>query len=442
MYVDAITIGGEDTATEAQMVSVIRAALAPFEGSLQRVVAFVRPTGVSHVCLLRAWCDRGHTVVVERRATSRDEAVATATDSMKRALERAPAARPWTAPAGAGEVPIDRRPTALLTPQAQSECPVGSERAPHVLLVLHELEQGAASLQWAAVLVESLRARLEVCRLLPDLNDAASLPSGRAWLDATRRALSATRETRAWCDRTLPHAHVAGRAIASMGELAYIAQEQNAEWIVVSARAGCGEAAVALARASSRPVLVARPPTTRHTLLVATEAGMDNHPALANAARLAVALHAPVLVFQDVQGLSSRDTFPSQVDVLAESWRKAREPLEDEINRRPPELDVVLACSGDRVDGILQQARREDAGMIIMSLPGMKGPCDELVRAVVDGALRSVLIIPPHAPEGDRAPPASDPDSEDWHGSSTGIRRARRLRSRGAPGRQRRRGRT
>jgi nucleotide-binding universal stress UspA family protein len=445
MYVNATSVGGGDTDSEARMASAIRTALRPFERVLQRVIAHVQPDGMSHLCRLRAWSERGHTIVVEGRALSCDEALATATDSLKRALEQAPSSRRWTEPAGGERQTVNTAAT-LDAPLPSDENRSDAERAPRVLLVLDALDHGAANLLWACLLVESLRGHLVVCRSLPGLKATASLSSGRAWLDATRRVLSATRETRVWCDQTLPHATLADRAIAGVcddpGELASIARQHGADWIVLSAHATCGAAAAALARAAGRPVLVARASTTRHTLLVATDVESDSFPALDSAARLAVALQAPVLVFHDVQGLSSTDMFPPQVDALGEPWTKIQEALQDAVDRRPPELDVVLSCSRDRVQGILQQARREDAEMIIMSLPASESPRrDELAASVADGALRSVLIVPSRGLDEDRVPSPDDPGAEGWDTAITGIRRARRLHAQPL-GRQRRRWRT
>jgi hypothetical protein len=403
MYVDATTVGGVgDGYSDAQMVKIIRAALQPFERGLQRVIAHVQPNGKSHVCRLRAWSERGHAVVVESRAVSRDEAVATATDELKRALERAPVSRRWEIPSG-GQLQTGKDVAPLVAPFPPDEGRTDLERSGRVLLVLDDLDPGAPGVQWAGVLVEALRAGLEVCRVLPDLKETATQPSGRLWLDGTRRLLSATRETRAWCDQVLPHATLSERGVAGVGDyvrtVAAIARRRDAQWIIVSAHARGGAAAAALARAAGRPVLVARTSTTRYTLLVATDVAMDKYPALDSAARLAVALQAPVLVFHDVRGLSPADMFTPQVDALAEPWTRIQHAVQHSVDRRPPELDVVLTYSGDRVQGILQQARREDAEMIIMSLPAEESPRgDELAAAVADGALRSVLIVPSPAP--------------------------------------------
>jgi nucleotide-binding universal stress UspA family protein len=406
MYVNATSAEGVEANSEPQMERAIRAALHPFESVLQRVIAHVQPDGMSHLCRLRAWSERGHTIVVEGRALSRAEALATATDSLRRALEQAPSSRRWTEAAGGAQQKVNAAAT-LGAPLPLGEHDSDAERAPRVLLVLDTLDLGAANLLWAGVLVESLRGHLDVCRVLPGLKATASMPPGRAWLDATRRVLSARSETRVWCDQALPHATLADRAIAGVrddpGELASIARQQGAGWIVLSAHASCGVAAVALARAAGRPVLVARASTTRHTLLVATDVETNSYSALDSAARLAVALQAPVLVLHDVQGLSSTDRFPPQVDVLAEPWTKIQEALRDAVDRRPPELDVVLTCRRDRVQGILEQARREDAEMIIMGLPPNESARqDEVAAAVADGALRSVLIVPSHALDDDR----------------------------------------
>jgi hypothetical protein len=243
----------------------------------------------------------------------------------------------------------------------------------------------------------------------------------------------------------LPGAALAERVIpggaAYAAEAASLARQQRVDWIVVPAHEGCGAAAAALARASGCPVLVARPPTTRCTLLVATEVETDNHPALERAAQLAMALHAPVLAFHDVQGLSPARASTPQVDALAAPWALIQERLRQPDDQRPPELDVLLAYSGDRVEGILQQARREDAEMVIVSLAAdaTAAHANEVAARVAERALRSVLIVPvPAALETEQAR-ARDAHAPGWSSHLEENRRAATLRSRGRVATERRR---
>jgi len=142
----------------------------------------------------------------------------------------------------------------------------------------------------------------------------------------------------------------------------------------------------------------------------------------------------------DIRDDIRRATHDGRGSVDGSTWKKIQGALQDAVDRRPPELDVVLTCSRNRVQGILQQARREDAEMIIMSLPAKESPRrDKLAVAVADGALRSVLIVPPRALDDSRVPTTDDRSGEGWDAGSTGIRRARRLHSQRPIGPQRRR---
>jgi hypothetical protein len=423
----------------------MRAALHPFELGLQRVVADVQVKGPEQSCRLRAWTACGQTVAVERCAATRDEAVARATDSLTRALERMPAG-PGSLPSAQTERPNRQKLHAVAAPVSRPGDRGGPDLTSRVLLVLHDLDPRGASLQWAAAMQEALRAELDVCRVLPDVKPTASLPSGRDWLEATRRSLSASRDTRSWCARRMPHATLAERVLEGMRDYprqaAAVAQQRGVDWIVIPAHAGCGAAAAAIARASGRPVLVARESTTRYTLLVATELERDNYPVLENAARLAVALHAPVLAFHDVRSASSLDALAPQVDTLAEQWTNIQEALQHSAHRCPPELDVLLACSGDRVNGLLQHARREDAEMILVSLPAEGSPhSDAFASAVADDALRSVLIVPSLEPANQRRPlDAADVSAEPWNPSITQVRRVASVRATAPVSGERRRG--
>jgi nucleotide-binding universal stress UspA family protein len=228
------------------------------------------------------------------------------------------------------------------------------------------------------------------------------LPSGKVWLEATKRLLAATRETRRWCAEALPDAELSERLIP--GEADFVeqvslrARERNVDWIVMpDAHEGRGRYAAALARASGCPVLVARAPTTRSTLLVATDVSEDLYPISSCAAALAEALHAPVLAFHDV-GFRAPE-LGSRVNALTDAWAQIqKERLEAGSHQRLPELEVLLARGTDRVETILQQARREDAEIIILGVSAGEAGADDVAADVVDRAIRSVLVVPSNVP--------------------------------------------
>lgn len=404
MYIDATSLGAFDRRFEAEVVRLIRAAMHPFEMNLERIQVHVSANREGHVCRLHAWAGRGQTVVVESSAPSRLGAIETAADSLKRTIasrrapgpiEAGPGSRDAAAPASSNGSSLAPAST-VHSGVVQRE---GVASRPRVLLALHELNASSAGLQWARALAHALGADLDVCRVLPNLPAPEGLPSGKAWLEATRRLLAATLETRRWCAEALPDAELSERLIAGdadvVEEAAQRARDLDVDWIVMpDVQDGCGRLATALARAASCPVLVARAPTSRSTLLVATDVSDDLYPITRRAAALAEALHAPVLAFHDV-GFRVPE-LSSRVNALTDTWSEIqKERLEAGGHQRLPELEVLLAHGTDRVETILQQARREDAEIIIVGLSAeVDGAADTLATDVVERAIRSVLVVP------------------------------------------------
>lgn len=406
MYIDATFAGAGDKRFEIEVVRLIRAAMRPFEMQLERIHVHIRSNPDGHSCRLHARAGRGQTVVIESKAASRLAALETAAYSLRRTIARrtrrgtvamVPRQHDSRHPAPAPSMHAALGPTiGARSHVVQSE---GSARRPRVLLALRALDPSSASLRWARVLSDALEADLDVCRVLPNLPTADGPPSGKAWLDSIRQVLEATRETRRWCADALPNARLSERLIPDgadiVDEAALRAREREVDWVVMSAAPdGSGRSATALARASGCPVLVAREPTSRSTLLVAADVSHDLHAIFSRAAALAEALHAPVLAFHDVAfhvpELSSR------VNALADAWSRIQaERLKAGGHRRLPELEVLLARGTDRVETILQQARREDAEVIIVGISeDPSSRVDDVAAEVIDRALRSVLVVP------------------------------------------------
>ncbi|HTV21281.1 MAG TPA: universal stress protein [Polyangiaceae bacterium] len=438
MYIDTTTVRAADRKLEGEVVRLLRAALSPFEAQLERISVNVSATPEGHVCRLHAWASRGRTVIIESCASCSWDAVETATDRLRTAIHRrasiglVAARQPAPAPEGATDAPRPAR------NEARDEVDRDSDpRRPRVLLALHDLDPTNACLQWARALARALPADLDVCRVLPNLPAMHDLPPGKIWLESTRRLLAATRETRRWCASALPDAELSERLIPGgadvVREMALRARERDVDWIVMQDRSeGCGEAATALARASGRPVLVARAPTSRSTLLVASDVRGDLYPLSSRAAALAEALHAPVLAFHDVGFFTHELT--CRVDALTEAWARVQsDRWRASGQQRLPELEVLLAHGSDRVHTLLEQARREDAEIIIVATEDedahRHGP--ELAAAVVDRAVRSVLVVPSSLePETTQDQPASKPTRGPLR-SYTGVTLERRRWPRG-----------
>lgn len=413
MYIDATSLAGTGRRFEIEVTQLIAATLHPFELQLERIQVQVRSSPEGDVCRLHAWAGRGQTVVIESSGSSRLAAIETAAGSLRRAIASRMARgllTPDSRPRGArpSETPRPANDTrAVLSTESEAEPAAAPSNgsAARVLLALHELDAANACLQWARALADALQADLDVCRVLPNLPALTGSPSGKLWLEATRRLLAATRETRRWCADVLPDAKLSERLIAGgadcVEKTALCARQAGADWIVMpDVHDGCGKAATALARAAGCPVLVARAPTSRSTLLVATDVSDDLHSICSRAAALAEAPHAPVLAFHDAAFRPSE--LSSRVNTLTDVWAQIQaERMEANRHQRLPDLEVLLAHGTDRVKSILDQARREDAEILIVGVSeGGATAYDELAAAVVDRAIRSVLVVPSNLAPG------------------------------------------
>jgi nucleotide-binding universal stress UspA family protein len=425
VYIDATSLAGAGRRFEIEVTQLIAATLQPFELQLERIQVQVRSSPEGNVCRLHAWAGRGQTVVIESSGSSRLGAIETAAGSLRRTIasrmERGlltPNSRPRLARPSEAPPPANNT-RAVVSTARDAEPAAAPSDGPEarVLLALHELDAANACLQWARALADALQADLDVCRVLPNLQAMTGSPSGKLWLEATRRLLAATRETKRWCADVMPDARLSERLIAGGADFvektALCARQGRADWIVMpDVHDGCGKAATALARAAGCPVLVARAPTSRSTLLVATDVSDDLHSICSRAAALAEALHAPVLAFHDAAFRPSE--LSSRVNTLTDVWAQIQaERMEATRHQRLPDLEVLLAHGTDRVKSILEQARREDAEILIVGVSeGGGSACDELAEAVVDRAIRSVLVVPSSNARGAqrRGAPADDAD--------------------------------
>jgi hypothetical protein len=263
---------------------------------------------------------------------------------------------------------------------------------PRLLLAAHDHGVPGDCLHWVALLGNALQA---------DLDFYHRAPRARVM----GRQLVAGDVLRRWCELAMPHAVLSERLISSspssVAATGLLARSRGVEWIVIPAHDGCGATAVALAHAARCPVLVARAPTTNSVLLVATEAQQDHYPALKRAARLALPLRSPVMVLHDIANLPETARLSAQVDALAGPWALLqRECQVGRTGQCLPCIDILLARSGDRVAGVLEQARREDAELIIVSTSDAEpfAPPARFAEAVANRALRSVLIVPAEIP--------------------------------------------
>lgn len=175
-----------------------------------------KPEG--HGCRLHAWAERGQTVVIESSSNSRLGAIETAADSLRRTILertlRGPVAAVLRARA-AGES-ARRFSSTAATDMSSALLERRARERPGLLLALGDLDVSSACVQWARVLADALDADLDACRVLSNLPQASGTPTGGAWLAATRRQLTAARETRRWCAEVLPGATLAERLVLDL----------------------------------------------------------------------------------------------------------------------------------------------------------------------------------------------------------------------------------
>jgi nucleotide-binding universal stress UspA family protein len=357
--VASIHVVGPNDWSLAEIASAVRSALSCVRERVQSVRVEVSRTGDCHVCRLEAHAERGGVVIVECRARLLGEAIESAADGLEDALERR---------IGASHSRQSTR--------------------PRLLLIAGDRDVPGAALHWTAVLGNALEADLDLYRW----------PARAA--DRGARATVA-QVIRRWHELTMPDASLSERLIPGSPDpirtAGLLARSRGVQWIVMPAQDGCGAAAMALTRAARCPVLVARAPTTNSVLLLATQPQQDHYPSLKRAARLALPLHAPVLVLHDVSSLPDTAPLMAQVDALAGPWTLLQRECQTRVvGQCLPGIDVLLARGGDRLAAVLEQARKEDAEMIIVSANDGE-PCESSARfaeAVANEASSSVLILP------------------------------------------------
>jgi nucleotide-binding universal stress UspA family protein len=155
--------------------------------------------------------------------------------------------------------------------------------------------------------------------------------------------------------------------------------------VLPSAVGGPCESAARLAAECGVPFLVARPRRARRGVLAATSLEDARHPVLREAARVAGALGRPLTCLHN-----------TRTRVLGADRGPGSAGLEQRLDRLATELgaDVVLTRAQDPVSGIIQEARREEADLIVVGTapsPADTGPVGARVAGL---ARRSVLVVP------------------------------------------------
>jgi nucleotide-binding universal stress UspA family protein len=279
-----------------------------------------------------------------------------------------------------------------------------ADAPPQVLLALCEGDCSPACLERTYDLTCALRAELHVLRVLP-------APSGLARVfrqdpaKAREQARACLRATRIWLAKAFGEEPPAGRVVVKRGhfveEIAQRTQSVNVELIVVPGQMGA--VATELATRSGVKVLVAREPGQRKAILAATDLGSAGFPVLEQAARLGLALHAPLTAFHNVDPLMVADgavarIVPEVATALTGAQRQER--LADAVRSLPVAATPIVRVEIDPVYAILEEARRHDVDIVVVGIherPRLERFFRGSVAArVVKKSQRCVLVTPIH----------------------------------------------
>ena len=258
-------------------------------------------------------------------------------------------------------------------------------------------------------LAASLRARLIAVHVLPEAYNVRPLFPQNAGFDETfEHGLRAKASTllRAQLDNLFGADAGVGVEIdtgSPHGGLLEVAGRVRAGLIVV----GPGATAGRIARASSVPVLVARPSPAGGCVLGATDFSDSAVPAIRMAARESVRRKADLLLLHCLDigltaelaaaafgGLTHYPALPPAVTTQLESVARAK-------------LETALAAAGTAgeplvvqeapVDGIIGTARRRSASLVVVGTHGRTGlsrfALGSVAEAVINGAPCAVLVV-------------------------------------------------
>jgi nucleotide-binding universal stress UspA family protein len=270
----------------------------------------------------------------------------------------------------------------------------------------------SGSLQRAAALAGILGARLHVVRVL-DRPWPFSPPSAEGDLLATLRSAeqAVMRASRDWQDlmaeaalEDLTPDELQTRSGDFVRQVATHAAEIDAGFIVMPpSERRSGGLAAQLACATLRPVLVARDVSSAPRIIAATDLRDSAYPVLRMAMALGERLKAAIIALHNVSPLSFGNAAVPASSAVSSACRRAlteagREHLDRAIQLLPGPATPRVAEQVDPVAAILQEARAQDAGLIIVGTRSrswlLRLLLGSLAARVVNQARRSVLVVP------------------------------------------------
>jgi nucleotide-binding universal stress UspA family protein len=300
---------------------------------------------------------------------------------------------------GAGAVAAAARPRRLVKRRS-----IGS-----VLFATAGQKGQSASLQHAAALARGLNVELFVLYVRPPRWPLLAALADHFGLDRPRlapeRCLAEAKAVRMWCDDVLSSPIPAQRLRVRIGDLIGEATEYArslAEPVIVLSPtiANPGGTATALACASSRSVLVVRPPVRTATVMVASDLEKHDADVVARAVTLGAQLGGSVIALHNVScvGWSVPFASPALAPALpVPDADLARETRARVVERLAP-LSTVVTSDIDPARAIVDQARVHRVHTIVVGTSARsrfeRFLAPSVAADVVKRADRSVLVTP------------------------------------------------
>jgi nucleotide-binding universal stress UspA family protein len=274
------------------------------------------------------------------------------------------------------------------------------------VLALSSASAPTQTLLRARALADGLGGVLHVVRVLPEANATPAVASHATFpelLCSVERTLTAHRTTRAWMRAALPDGCGVDRFAILHGDfvdrIAVYAREADAHLILIAADDDDGGLVTRLAAITGTPVLASRTAAKSQTIVAATDLRHPDYPVLHFAAALGRQLQTSVIAVHnfrlDAAEQQPEGDGPGVPSHPHHAARLAR--LQQASQRLPAATRVIVRQEHDPVDAILDQARAEQADLVVVgarSRAWFERSGRGVASLVVNRARRSVLVIP------------------------------------------------
>jgi len=278
-----------------------------------------------------------------------------------------------------------------VTPHAMAELLV-VPKTPCILFASSAEQPAPYSLARALALADHHAIRLQVLRVLPRQSLVAAMVAPFLQNDdmgQVTRFLGDANASSRWYATVLGARFNEDHVLLSIGgfaeEVATQARAVRAIMIVVPAGEWSGSAITGLACRARLPVLVVREVDGARSVIAATDLGVDRISILEQALELGQHLNAGVVAMHNISpsmwGDAARNDGALSAIAIGSSVRTS-----------------VITRRSNHAEGILGEARMREADTVVVGTHARSGMASAVRRSVaaqvVDGALRSVLVVP------------------------------------------------